>query len=146
LHLTTKSLQNSFMTLSTNAWYMKLIGWMWGKSCKDYDSLCPLLWTVVGSIIILPIYCILKNSAVRKTIITTILMVWWNIFIVWFTYHWLIEPIEMIVMLIFWVLICFAIPPFIHYCEEGTKIIPGKLLLDRIRSAINKHCPTINWK
>ena len=42
---------------------MKLLDFMWGKSYKDYPNLCPLFWTVVGSVAILPLFLIIMPFA-----------------------------------------------------------------------------------
>ena len=60
--------------LSKDAWYMKLMKFMWDLDYNNFPNLCPLFWSVVGSIVILPIYLIIAPFArvkiLRETVIT----------------------------------------------------------------------------
>lgn len=49
------------VTLSPNAWYMKLICWLYETTPSDYKNLCPLFWTVVSTIVFLPILLVVKG-------------------------------------------------------------------------------------
>lgn len=49
------------VTLSTDAWYMRLLKWCYGTKPSDFKSLCPLFWSVMGTIILLPIVALLKG-------------------------------------------------------------------------------------
>ena len=49
--------------LSPDDWYMRLLHWMYGVEPIYFKSLCPLFWSVVGSILFLPLYCLIRFSA-----------------------------------------------------------------------------------
>lgn len=44
--------------LKKNAWYIRLMHFMWGAKWSDFPNLCPLFWAVIGSILIFPLWCI----------------------------------------------------------------------------------------
>lgn len=49
------------ITLSKNAWYVKLLVFAYGiNATRVYKNLCPLFWLVVGTIIIFPFILLLK--------------------------------------------------------------------------------------
>lgn len=49
------------VTLSKNAWYVKLLVFAYGiNATRVYKNLCPLFWMVVGTIIIFPFILLLK--------------------------------------------------------------------------------------
>lgn len=39
---------------------MRLLHWMYKVEPHKFKSLCPLFWTVVGSLAILPLYCLIR--------------------------------------------------------------------------------------
>lgn len=49
--------KNGEISFTTNSWHFKLLKWMWNVESKKLNNLCPYYWTVVLSIIILPVYC-----------------------------------------------------------------------------------------
>lgn len=51
---------NNGVELNKDAWYVRLMHWMWGSEYYDFPNLCPLFWMVIGSICILPIYLIIR--------------------------------------------------------------------------------------
>lgn len=54
---------NDGVRLSKGGWYIGLMDFMWGASWRDFPNLCPLFWGVIGSIIIFPIWLIIKMIA-----------------------------------------------------------------------------------
>jgi hypothetical protein len=52
--------KNGEISFTTNSWHFKLLKWMWDVESKRLNNLCPYYWTVVLSIIILPVYCLFK--------------------------------------------------------------------------------------
>lgn len=48
------------VTLSANAWYMRLLHWAYGTEPSSYKNLCPLFWSVVGTIFLLPLILICR--------------------------------------------------------------------------------------
>lgn len=41
------------VNLSKNAWYMRLLKFMWNYKPENFTNLCPLFWKVVLSIVVL---------------------------------------------------------------------------------------------
>lgn len=48
------------VVLNTNDWYLRLLYWMWKVEPTYFKSLCPLFWCVVGSIVVLPMYAVIR--------------------------------------------------------------------------------------
>ena len=46
--------------LSKNAWYMKMLRFMWGTGWEKFNNLCPLFWSVVLSILVFPLWIIIR--------------------------------------------------------------------------------------
>lgn len=46
--------------LKTSSWHMKLLHWMWNVDSRDFSHMCPYFWLGMFSIIILPIYCVIR--------------------------------------------------------------------------------------
>lgn len=47
------------LVLSTNSWHFKLKKWMWDIETNEVKNACPYYWTLVLSLLILPIYTLL---------------------------------------------------------------------------------------
>lgn len=48
------------VTLNQKSWYCKLLKKMWGTEASDFKNFCPFFWLLVGSIVLLPAYIIIK--------------------------------------------------------------------------------------
>lgn len=49
------------ITLNPDAWYMRMLRWVYGVEPSKYKSLCPLFWSVIGTLfVVLPIFSIVK--------------------------------------------------------------------------------------
>ena len=48
------------ITLNQKSWYCKLLKKMWGTEASDFKNFCPFFWLLVGSIVLLPVYIILR--------------------------------------------------------------------------------------
>lgn len=48
------------ITLNQKSWYCKLLKKMWGTEASDFKNFCPFFWLLVGSIVLLPVYIIIK--------------------------------------------------------------------------------------
>ena len=42
--------------LKKNAWYIKMIGYMWDLQYRDFSHMCPLFWLCVFSVLVSPLY------------------------------------------------------------------------------------------
>jgi hypothetical protein len=47
------------LVLSTNSWHFKLKKWMWDIETNEVKNACPYYWTLVLSLLILPVYILL---------------------------------------------------------------------------------------
>jgi len=50
------------LNLSTNSWHFKLKHWMWDFETYEGKNACPYYWGLVFSILILPLYVIIKYA------------------------------------------------------------------------------------
>ena len=46
------------VNLNPDAWYMRLMQWCWGTQPSEFKNLCPLFWSVIGTLLALPLLLI----------------------------------------------------------------------------------------
>ena len=54
--------KNGTLVLSKTSWHYKLKHWMWDISIRDAKNACPYYWGLVFSILLLPLYCLIKYT------------------------------------------------------------------------------------